>query len=309
MKKVVITGADGFIGSYLVKYYSKRDCRVYQWKIDGLYMDMKHVSKASLMNSEDVNIVLCDINPDLILHCAGSADVNYSVKYPIEDLKSNYITTHNLLFAMRKLENKNCKFVLFSSAAVYGNPVQLPMNEQEPINPLSPYALHKRAAEEICEFVHQNYNLKVKVLRIFSVYGPGLRKQIFWDMYNKIKNDKKLTLFGSGKESRDYIYIDDLVRAVDIISTNDSDDIYYNVANGEEITIEHAATIFVKHMSKEPIGIEFTGCIREGDPINWKADISKLRKLGYNRKVSFEEGLGQYIKWAKEIDDIRKTTV
>lgn len=303
MKKVVITGADGFIGSYLVKYYTKKRYMVYQWKKNGVYLETELLFEASLLRQDDTNCVLCNINPDLILHCAGSADVNYSVKCPIEDLKSNYVTTHNLLFTMRNLENKDCKFVLFSSAAVYGNPLRLPMNEEEPINPLSPYALHKRAAEEICEFVHNNYELNVKVLRIFSVYGPGLRKQIFWDMYNKIKNDNMLTLFGSGRESRDYIYIDDLVRVVDIVSSSNADDIYYNVANGEEITIAEVAKIFAKHMSEEPIKIEFTGRTREGDPINWRADISKLKRLGYERNITFEDGIIQYIEWAKSVNE------
>ena len=238
--------------------------------------------------------------PDLILHCAGSADVNKSVNAPLEDLRGNYITTENLLFAIKNNKLQQCRFVLFSSAAVYGNPLFLPMDEQQPINPLSPYALHKRAAEEACEFMHRNYHLDVKILRIFSVYGPGLKKQIFWDMYRKIAETGSLQLYGSGDESRDYIYIDDLVSAVSIISeTAPFEDIYFNIANGEEITIREAALIFAANAGLDKSKISFMGTRREGDPINWRADISKLKKLGYLKSVSFSQGISNYIAWAE----------
>ena len=174
------------------------------------------------------------------------------------------------------------------------------MNETQPLHPLSPYALHKRAAEEVCEFAHRNYLIDVKILRIFSVYGPGLRKQIFWDMYQKMKQTGKLELFGSGEESRDYIYIDDLVAAVRLIVDKASfEDIYFNIANGEECTIREAAVVFAAKAGLRESNISFMGTCREGDPINWRADISRLKKLGYSRSVSFLQGISNYVDWVK----------
>lgn len=298
--KILISGNRGFIGSSLEAYYRKIGWDVFGWDVDGITSNGNFWYQADMMNPDDVLTSIEKIMPELILHCAGSADVGKSFQYPVSDLQKNYITTENLLFAIKKSKLEKCRFVLFSSAAVYGNPSSLPINETQSINPLSPYALHKRAAEEVCEFVHANYLIDIKVLRIFSVYGSGLKKQIFWDMYQKIKKTGKLQLFGSGEESRDYIHVKDLVAAVSLIASAASfEDIYFNIANGEECTIKEAAAVFAAHAGLSESSISFTGTRREGDPINWRADISRLKKLGYTKSVSFSQGIRDYIEWAE----------
>ena len=298
---VLITGSDGFIGKHLVKKFISIDATVYGWTLNGVGKIGEAYKKVDLLDDKGVQQEIKRIKPDIIIHCAGCADVTLSVKEPLLDLKSNYITTHNLLFALKTLEIKECKFILLSSAAVYGNPKHLPMDEQAYINPLSPYALHKKAAEDICIYAKENCDIDTKIMRIFSVYGPGLRKQLFWDMYNKINETCKLELFGSGRESRDYIYIDDLVNAVMLISNVDSDEIIFNVANGEEVSIKKAAEVFVKTLNMDESIIKFMGARREGEPINWRADISRIKKLGYEREVSFEEGIKRYIDWLQNL--------
>lgn len=300
--RVLITGDHGFIGSYLKIAYRQQKALVFGWDKEGISKDEKVLYLADMTDMEDAKQVLKKISPDLIIHCAGSADVIHSLEDPIGDMKGNYITTENLLFALNKCGLSDCRFLFLSSASVYGDPHVLPMDEMQPINPLSPYALHKRVAEEACLFMHKNYNMDIKILRIFSVYGPGLRKQIFWDMYQKIKNVGKLELWGSGKESRDYIYIDDVVRAIMLIAHKaKKDDIYFNVANGEETTIREAALCFADHMNIPKNSIKFIGKRRKGEPINWQADIRKLQEIGYVRKVSFSEGIEKYIQWADKL--------
>ena len=176
------------------------------------------------------------------------------------------------------------------------------MSEEKPIHPLSPYALHKRAAEEVCLYMNKNYHMDVKILRLFSVYGPGLKKQIFWDMYHKVKESGRLNLMGSGEESRDYIYIDDLVEAAILVALDEGRDIIYNIANGEETTIYKAAMTFAKYMKIPQELVTFSGRRREGDPINWCADITKLKMLGYKRKYSFEDGVEKYVDWLDEFN-------
>ena len=301
--KILISGNHGFIGSFLEKKYREEGWDVFGWDIDGVTSNGSFWFPANMMDPSDTQMVIGKIMPDLVLHCAGSADVGRSIQSPLSDLQGNYITTENMLFAIKNCKLKKCRFILFSSAAVYGNPVSLPMDETQPINPLSPYALHKRAAEEVCEFVHKNYQIDVKVLRIFSVYGPGLKKQIFWDMYQKIKNTGELQLFGSGEESRDYIYVEDLVTAVrQVASAAAFGDIYFNIANGEEITIREAATVFAASAGLDERRISFMGVRREGDPINWRANISRLTKLGYSKSVSFPQGISSYIEWVKSME-------
>nr|WP_300912645.1 NAD-dependent epimerase/dehydratase family protein [uncultured Acetatifactor sp.] len=298
--KILISGNEGFIGSSLEKKYREAGWDVFGWDIGGVTSNGEFWFQADMLNPSDAQMVIEKTLPDLILHCAGSADVGKSLQAPLVDLQGNYITTENILFALKKALPRKCRFILFSSAAVYGNPLSLPMNETQPLHPLSPYALHKRAAEEVCEFAHRNYLIDVKILRIFSVYGPGLRKQIFWDMYQKMKQTGKLELFGSGEESRDYIYIDDLVAAVRLIADKASfEDIYFNIANGEECTIREAAVVFAAKAGLRESNISFMGTCREGDPINWRADISRLKKLGYSRSVSFLQGISNYVDWVK----------
>ena len=293
---VLITGSNGFIGRAISLRMQKENYIVYEWSREGLFLNNSKIQSFAIEKPEDAEKVLLIAKPDIVMHCAGSADVNYSVQHPYEDLSSNYITTHNILFAMKKT-GVTSRFVLFSSAAVYGNPVKLPMSEEEPIHPLSPYALHKRAAEEVCLYMNKNYHIDVKILRLFSVYGPGLKKQIFWDMHHKVKESGRLNLMGSGEESRDYIYIDDLVEATILVALDEGRDIIYNIANGEETTIYKAAMTFAKYMKIPQELVTFSGRRREGDPINWGADITKLKMLGYKRKYSFEDGVGKYVDW------------
>ena len=293
---VLITGSNGFIGRAISLRMQKENYIVYEWSREGLFLNNSKIQSFAIEKPEDAEKVLLIAKPDIVMHCAGSADVNYSVQHPYEDLSSNYITTHNILFAMKKT-GVTSRFVLFSSAAVYGNPVKLPMSEEEPIHPLSPYALHKRAAEEVCLYMNKNYHIDVKILRLFSVYGPGLKKQIFWDMHHKVKESGRLNLMGSGEESRDYIYIDDLVEAPILVALDEGRDIIYNIANGEETTIYKAAMTFAKYMKIPQELVTFSGRRREGDPINWCADITKLKMLGYKRKYSFEDGVGKYVDW------------
>ena len=295
---VLITGSNGFIGNHLVKRIKKVYDSVYEWNRDGIFFNEKKICDVDVTDPTTINSALTMILPNTIIHCMGAADVNKSITHPYEDLTSNYMSTHNILFALKET-NIRCRFILLSSAAVYGNPVFLPMSETAIINPLSPYALHKRAAEESCLYMHDNYGFDVKILRIFSVYGPGLKKQIFWDMYRKIIENGELVLFGSGNESRDYIYIDDLINAIMLVIGDTTDNTIYNVGNGIEIKINYAAQIFASEMNLDKSKVVFTGANREGDPINWKADISKLKSIGYKMKVPFELGVKKYIRWVK----------
>ncbi len=301
--KVLITGISGFIARYLAHYYISNGHEVIGWDIvDSKVAGVKNET-VDICCYEDVEKRLDNIKPDIIYHCAGSADVNKSVQHPDVDLRNNYITTHNLLFSLKKVGLISTKFVLMSSAAVYGNPYHLPIDETTERKPVSPYALHKQAAEDVCIFMHDNYKISTKIMRIFSTYGPGLKKQIFWDMYQKIKETNELKMFGSGYESRDYIYIDDLVEAITLaVEKSSSDEVVFNIANGEETEIREVARIFSDVVGIDKNKISFMGTLREGDPINWRADIQKIEGLGYVKKVSLEEGIKKYVDWLIKSD-------
>ncbi|WP_251207261.1 NAD-dependent epimerase/dehydratase family protein [Acetatifactor aquisgranensis] len=300
MAKVLITGVAGFIGSKLSERFLQSGYQVEGWDFaleTGAETNMK---KMDMGDSAAVLEALKICRPDVIIHCAGCADVAQSVRFPEKDFHGNVVLTHNILFAMHQLHLENrMRFIFLSSAGVYGNPVRLPISEVKETNPLSPYALHKVMCEEMCMYFVKNYGMDIKIARIFSAYGNGLRKQIFWDMYDKFKKTGRLDMFGTGKESRDYIHVNDVIEALYLLSTVETDEIVFNVANGEEITIRQAAECFADCIGIEKRNIFFNGIFREGDPLNWKADISRMKALGYRKTTDMKSALEEYCEWVK----------
>ena len=116
-------------------------------------------------------------------------------------------------------------------------------------------------------------------------------------MYRKAQKTGKLEMFGTGQESRDYIHVDDVAQVLYLLATTESDDVVFNVANGEEVTIRQATEIFAKCAGVPMENISFNGVTREGDPLNWRADNSKIRKLGYVKSVDMQDGLQEYVEW------------
>ena len=220
MKKVLITGANGFIGSSLLEKFAATGYMVEGWDISSGVNSGIEIRKVDLGNINMVKQRLELFYPDIIIHCAGSADVGNSVKKPETDFYGNVTLTHHLLFALHQLGFNHSRIVFLSSAAVYGNPERLPITEDMKVNPLSPYALHKVMCEDICHYFVRNYGMDIKIARIFSAYGKGLRKQIFWDMFRKIQTSGRLDMFGNGNESRDYIHVDDVIQSVYLLATS-----------------------------------------------------------------------------------------
>lgn len=295
IKKVLVTGAGGFIGSKLLTLFTNKGYRTFGWD----RCNAENIECIDMLDEAAVIATLQYICPDIIIHCAGSADVGKSVQYPETDYVGNVTITHNLLFSLHKLNMDHIRIVFLSSAGVYGNPTNLPITEDMPVNPLSPYALHKVMSEDMCRYFKNNYSMDIKVARIFSAYGAGLRKQIFWDMHKKVEKNGRLEMFGMGSESRDYIHVNDVIQALYLLATTESEEMFFNVANGEEITIRQATEMFAECIGLSKDNIEFNGIVREGDPLNWRADISKVQQLGYKKSVDMKDGLKEYIEWVR----------
>lgn len=290
-KTVLVTGSLGFIGSHVLSHFSYNGWKAFGWDI----ADKDNTKYVDLSKKESIIEEIIKIEPDVIVHCAGNANVNSSVVDPEMDYNKNVVITKNLLDSLPSLKSKP-RIVFLSSAAVYGNQDVLPICEDAPLNPLSPYAKHKIMCEDMCTSLNRD-GYDVKIARIFSVYGNGLKKQIFWDMHNKIKETNKLEMFGTGNESRDYIHVNDLLNVLYILATADTDEVIFNVANGEEVYIKDVAKMFAKINGIEEV--YFNGVEMKGNPINWRADISKIKKLGYKQGVSLYEGINSYSNWVK----------
>lgn len=301
--RVLITGVAGFIGSHLLQHFQNLGFETQGWIHNSniLFDAVYSIRKVDMSSPEEIKNAIEALKPDIIIHCAGIGDVGYSIEHPFDDYESNVTILHNLLFTIKRIGSYNPKVVFLSSAGVYGNPAKLPICESDLLNPISPYALHKYMSEEVCRYFIKNYAMNISIARIFSAYGPGLKKQIFWDMWNKSQHATEIHMFGTGDESRDYIYIDDLVQALFLIATNETDEHIFNIANGEEIRIKEVVYIYAEALGIDKSRIVFDGAIRKGDPTNWRADIDRLSKIGYVKKVNLRDGLKQYAKWLETI--------
>jgi len=294
--KILIIGSKGFIGSHCVSFYLKKH-EVWQCDVVVDYNTPNYL----LIDATNANFdeVFRTELFDVCINCSGAASVPDSIKNPQRDFELN---THNVfkqLNAIRKY-NIKCKFINLSSAAVYGNPIKLPVEENQALIAISPYGRHKKMAEEICSEFFEQYGVKTCSLRIFSAYGEGLKKQLFWDLFQKYKSNKSIILYGTGNETRDFIYVLDLVRAIEfVINGAKFQGESLNVANGIELSIKNVASIFYKEIDPK-INFNFAGQQREGDPINWVADISQLASMGYEQKTDIKKGLSNYIEWLKE---------
>lgn len=293
--KILVLGSEGFIGSNAVQYFSQKGYDVY-----GADIVLKEAPHYLVINAEqpDFGRLFRDITFDYCINATGAANVQFSFAQPAIDFTLNVSNVYHLLDAVRQY-NPQCHFINFSSAAVYGNPATLPIKEDTVAKPLSPYGWHKLYSESVCAEFAGYFNIKTVSLRVFSAFGEGLRKQLFWDLFQKSKvpASAALEVYGSGNESRDFIYITDLLLAMECIMKNASfKGEVINIASGREIFIRDAVTAFVSFVNPG-LKVVFNGQEKKGDPINWVADISVLKSLGFEPSYTLEQGLKKTVDW------------
>jgi UDP-glucose 4-epimerase len=298
--KILIIGSKGFIGQHLKKFLISKGHEV--WGAD-VVVDYAHPEQYFLIDASnaDYHFIFEERSFDLCINCSGAASVPDSLQHPLRDYNLNTANVFKLLDAIR-LYQPSCKFINLSSAAVYGNPEKLPVAEQATTAPVSPYGNHKWMSEKICEEFFRFFGIATCSLRIFSAYGEGLKKQLFWDLFQKTKSGDSICLFGTGKESRDFIYIHDLVQAIYLVATQgDFKGQAINIANGAEVLIADCVQTFYSFFEK-PVTFQFMGQGRAGDPNNWVADIVNLQQLGYQQHYTLQQGLKRYYEWIKAAD-------
>lgn len=295
MKQLLVLGSEGFIGSQVVLSAIQEGYYVYGVDL----ADRKPVSyrykKISLFSSDIDDFFASNIF-DLIINCAGSGNVSFSFQDTVTDFDLNTRSLFFILEAIRKYQPV-VKYVHLSSAAVYGNPGKLPIAETDPIEPISPYGYHKWMSEVVCREYAHLFGLDIAIARPFSVYGPNLQKQLIWDIFQKANQDNQITLWGTGEETRDFIFVEDVALALLKIGTFEKSGLQtYNLASGESVTIKHLTNLLIDSMG---LGrdILFNGQVRQGDPRFWQADITELKAIGFKPSVSLKDGIKQTITW------------
>jgi len=306
--RLLITGSTGFIGGSFGRYAVRAGHTVLgtgranfagpNWMGDYVQTD---VSAAGLSE------IIRDFVPDALLHAAGTASVSSSLADPLGDFRGAALLTANVLEAVRLADLKTL-VVIPSSAAVYGNPVSLPVNESAPIQPISPYGFHKAICELLAREYAENFGLNIIACRLFSVFGPLQHRLLLWELFQQLTGTETVAwLEGTGAESRDFLHVDDaaaaLFQLLDSVSHNRASGQFdvVNIASGTETSVTEIAE-YMREMIAPAKKVSCRGASRPGDPVRWCADISRLRAFVPSWEPRpFTEGLADcLVVWQEE---------
>ncbi|MFS1134181.1 NAD-dependent epimerase/dehydratase family protein [Enterococcus hirae] len=311
MNKYLITGGAGFIGSHLANHLAKENNVVV---IDNLSMGKKE----NLENYENITFIKGDVSNknfmkniikkdqfDYIFHLAAVANVSESLIKPIYTHRINFDSVILLLELVRKYQPNLKRIIFSSSAAVYGNNPVLPKYEDSFICPLTPYGIDKFAAEQYVINYFYLHDVPTTAVRFFNVYGPKQNPtspysgviSILLDKYKKeLLGEKSIfTIYGDGSQSRDFVYVEDVVHALTLVS----EDSYalgnvFNIGTGIETRL-----LDLIHIINEQLNTELNIIYKEkrdGDIYKSLANIDKIKKIGYHPQYNIFDGMNEYLK-------------
>lgn len=294
---VIVTGACGFIGRHVAKAFAAEGARVVgighgfwtadEWGRWGL-------ARWHAADVSDEALRKLGETPSIIVHCAGGSSVSASIEFEAEDEKRTVGTTKGVLdFVVR--DAPEARVVLLSSAAVYGEVARLPIKEDANLAPISPYGRHKLTMENLCRSHCERHGISAAILRFFSVYGPELRKQLFWDACRKLEA-KSCVFQGTGDERRDWLHVSDAVGLIRLAAANASSGCtIVNGGSGQSATVRSAVELIAR-LLKSPMP-QFRGERRQGDPVGYEADIGQARSLGWVPRRPLDQGIADYVAW------------
>ncbi len=301
--RVWITGGRGFVGRHLSKTLAAQDCSVAgighgAWtQPEHLQWGMSVWRNGEITPANLDSLLQAAGAPDIVFHLAGGSAVGPSFEQPGEDFQRSVVTASNLMEWVR-LRMPTARVVMASSAAVYGAGHDKPIVESTPCSPYSPYGFNKRMAELLLESYAHSFGLQVAIVRLFSVYGPGLRKQLLFDACRKIQLDAThLRLGGTGSELRDWIHVEDAVMVLSRAAAHASHHaLTINGGTGLGVTVREIAQVLMASHGKNGT-VTFEGRGRPGDPERLVADTSRLQTFGIAAVRDWRAGIQEYVSW------------
>ena len=304
MTLVFVSGIRGFLGQAVARRARADGFRVcgVDWSrtpadIEG---DVDEVRSSAVTTGSLTSMIEEHGAPDVFVHAAGSGLVGASWADPLNDFECNVATTACALDVLQRLAPE-AVFVLPSSAAVYGNAGRVPIAEHCPTVPISPYGNHKLMAEELCRQATGMFGLRTVAIRFFSLFGPGLKKQLLWDIATRLsRTPGELVLSGAPQASRDFLFIDDAVGLIfKAASYCPPQGCLVNGGTGVGTTIETLAQMLIDRLAPGT-ALSFDGEVRHGDPVHLVADTGKTAAFGFTPACSLPEGVDQYVSWFNE---------
>ena len=313
--KILITGAAGFLGSYLCEKLIGLGHEVIGMDnfITGRKENLAHLSgneNFTFIRHDVANFIFVPGKVDAVMHFASPASPNPNSPFgfpnlPIQTMKAGALGTHNTLGVARV---HGARYILASTSEIYGDPLEHPQREDywgnvDPIGLRSMYDESKRFAEALTMAYHRYHNINSGIVRIFNTYGPRMRLddgRVIPNFIQQAQKKEKLTIYGDGQQTRSFCYVDDLVDG--IVKLLFSDEHYpVNLGNPEEITILRLAEI-INGIMNNPSGIKLLkGKVAGNDPKRRQPDITRAKEiLNWAPKINLEEGLGLTIPYFSE---------
>ncbi|WP_210144060.1 NAD-dependent epimerase/dehydratase family protein [Staphylococcus sp. GDX8P47P] len=307
MNKVLITGGAGFIGSNLAKIL-KNDFDVYildnyrTGKKENIeFLKPEKVFNENILDTTKITEIIKEYKFEYIIHLAALVSVAESIEAPLISQEINSIANLKLLEIIRKHNNGIKKFVFASSAAVFGNLPDLPKTNQSPVMPLTPYAIDKYYGERTTLNYYNLYNIPTVALRFFNVFGPNQDPSsqysgVISKIFEAFEKNKSFTFYGDGEQTRDFVYVYDVVEAIKILMLNKTTNgKVYNIGTGNYTNLINVFKI-VESLYGKPISYDFKD-ERQGDIKHSYANIDELKELGFNPKFNIQNALKNYYNY------------
>ena len=301
--RILITGGGGFQGSHLTEYWLKKGHEI---TVLSTWSDRSMNNLADV--EKDIRVIWGSITDrevmnksvrghDVIVHLAARINVDESIGEPGSVVAVNVIGTQNVLDAAVK---HGVRVINSSSCEVYGSSEPSPIKETNDLRPHSPYAAGKAGADRLTFAYHKTYDLDVCVMRPSNIYGERQKETgggaLIPIFVGRALEGKPLTIFGTGDQEREYLHVQDLVQAYDLIlNRSDTAGEIYNAGSGESVSVK-----FVADRIAERTGVKLeNGPARPGEVPGFFLDSTKIKNLGFSHKIGFSEGLDRYIDWRK----------